>query len=165
MTFTLLSPDIVSDPNHLIGQKQVFNGFGCTGENISPALSWSGAPVETKSFALMMYDPDAPTGSGWWHWIVYNIPSSCAGLNAGVGTENSKYLPIGARQNLNDYGFKFYGGPCPPPNAPAHRYIFTLHALSAETLDIPDHAPGAMAGFFIHAHSIAKAELIGYYKR
>ena len=111
-TMTLTSPDIA--PGARIADQQVFNGFGCTGGNISPALSWSGAPKDTKSFALSVYDPDAPTGSGFWHWVVFNIPPDVTSLPKGAGDPKGAGAPKGAVQSRTDFGVPGYGGPCPP---------------------------------------------------
>ena len=111
-TMTLTSPDIA--PGAKIADEQVFNGFGCTGGNISPALSWSGAPKDTKSFALSVYDPDAPTGSGFWHWVVFNIPPDVTSLPKNAGNLKAGEAPKGAVQSRTDFGVPGYGGPCPP---------------------------------------------------
>ena len=116
--FTLSSSDF--KPGQSVAHKHVFNGFGCTGENLSPALSWKNAPKGTKSFTLTVYDPDAPTGSGWWHWVVYNIPANATSLPASIG--QGANLPAGAIQGLNDFSTNHYGGPCPPKGAQAHRH-------------------------------------------
>lgn len=158
--FTVTSPDYtVKQP---IADMFVFKGFGCEGENVSPTLSWSGAPEETKSYAVTIYDPDAPTGSGWWHWIVYNIPADVTELAMGA---NSTGLPEGVKQGRNDYGQNAYGGPCPPVGDKPHRYIVTIHALNVESLDIAADAPAAQIGFNLHSHGIAKAELTAKYGR
>src|SRR5690349_12437302 len=125
--FTLSSADIA--PNATLTQNQVFNGFGCSGKNISPALSWSGAPAGTQSYALTVYDPDAPTGSGWWHWVVINIPPNVTELPANAGAEGGANLPKGASNVRIDYGVAAWGGVCPPEGDKPHRYIFTVHAL------------------------------------
>ena len=161
--FTLSSPEIASGSQ--LPAKQVFNGFGCTGENRSPALTWSGAPAETKSFAVTVYDPDAPTGSGWWHWVVINIPGNVGELASGVGDAGGKQLPPGARQGRTDFGTAAYGGACPPPGDPAHRYVFTVHALKVEKLDPPADASAALIGFMLHSAEIAKTSLTAYYAR
>ena len=142
-----------------------FNGFGCTGDDLSPQLSWSGAPSETKSFAITVYDPDAPTGSGWWHWQVINIPASISNLDQGAGKAEKGNMPIGSMQVINDYGIRGFGGACPPKGHGTHRYQFTIHALSVEKLDIPDNASGALAGYMINANSIASHTLEALYKR
>ena len=109
---TLTSPDI--KPNGKISDEQVANVFGCEGKNVSPALSWSGAPKGTKSFAVSIYDPDAPTGSGFWHWVVVNIPADATSLAKGAGDPKAAALPVGALQTRTDFGVPGYGGPCPP---------------------------------------------------
>jgi Raf kinase inhibitor-like YbhB/YbcL family protein len=151
-------------PNGTLSNDQVYSGFGCTGKNISPALTWSGAPSGTKSFAVTVYDPDAPTGSGWWHWVVYNIPGTVTGLPEGAGSTGGK-LPAGAVQSHTDFGTPGFGGPCPPAGDKPHRYIFTVYALKAERIDAPDEASAAMVGFMIHANMLAKASLTAYYGR
>jgi Raf kinase inhibitor-like YbhB/YbcL family protein len=160
--FTLSSPDIAEGKT--IAAAQVFNQFGCTGGNLSPALSWSNAPAGTQSFALLMYDPDAPTGSGWWHWVVYNIPAGTTSLPAGAGDPKKSLLPAGALQGRTDYGSVGYGGPCPPPGKP-HRYYLRLFALKVPKLDVPADASPALIGFNVNAASLGKAELMGLYGR
>ena len=160
--FTLSSPDIAAGKT--IATAQVFNGFGCSGGNISPALSWSNAPAGTRSFALLMHDPDAPTGSGWWHWVVYNIPAGTTSLAAGAGDPKKGLLPPGAVQGRTDFGTAGYGGPCPPPGKP-HRYYLRLYALKVEKLDVPADATAALIGFNVNAAAIGKAELMGLYGR
>ena len=160
--FTLTSPDIAH--GRPIGAEHVYNGFGCTGKNVSPALSWSDPPAGTQSFALMVHDPDAPTGSGWWHWVVYNIPANVRSLPAGAGDPAKKLMPEGAVQARTDFGTQGYGGPCPPPG-PAHRYFFRLHALKVPKLELPADATAAMIGFNVNANTIATAEIMATYGR
>ena len=132
--FRLASPDI--RPGGTIAMEQVFNSFGCTSKNISPALAWTGAPAGTKSFALLCHDPDAPTGgTGWWHWLVLNIPATASSLAKGAGSTDGSGLPAGAVQVNNDFGGPGWGGPCPPQGDKPHRYIFTLYALKVDRLD------------------------------
>lgn len=145
-------------------QEQVFNGFGCQGQNISPALKWSNAPAGTRSFAITAYDPDAPTGSGWWHWVVYNVPAGVTELAAGAGAEGGAALPEGASMGRTDYGSKAFGGACPPPGR-VHRYVFTVHALKTDKLDVPADASPAMIGFFIGSNRIGSATLTATYGR
>lgn len=152
---TLSSPTI--KPGSTLTAAQVFNGFGCEGKNISPALAWSGAPKDTKSFAITLYDPDAPTGSGWWHWVVYNIPAAAAGLPEGAGAADGKGLPAGAVQGRTDFGAAGFGGACPPKGDRAHRYVFTVYALKVDKLDVPADATAALVGFMIHANMLGKA--------
>ncbi|MEO5372737.1 MAG: YbhB/YbcL family Raf kinase inhibitor-like protein [Alphaproteobacteria bacterium] len=155
---TLTSMDLVD--GGVLPAKHVFNGFGCSGGNVSPALSWSGAPEGTRSFALTVYDPDAPTGSGWWHWVVTNLPSSVTALPAGVGAPGGDLLPAGAVESRTDFGTPGYGGACPPEGDKPHRYIFTVHALKVDRLAVDPQASGAMAGYFINANTIEKASLM-----
>jgi Raf kinase inhibitor-like YbhB/YbcL family protein len=145
-TFTVTSPDVHAGQK--IASPQVFNGMGCTG-----------------SYALTVYDPDAPTGSGWWHWVVYNIPASVTKLAAGAGDAKKNLLPAGAAQGNTDFGAPGYGGPCPPAGDKAHHYRFTVFALDTDKLDIPPTATAAYVGFNLHAHTVAKAELTALYSR
>jgi Raf kinase inhibitor-like YbhB/YbcL family protein len=136
--------------------EQLLNGFGCTGGNISPDLSWSGAPAATKSFALTMFDPDAPTGSGFWHWLIVNIPPSVTKLPKGAGNPGSPGLPAGALQTRTDLGVPGYGGPCPPAGDKPHRYQFTLFAVDVDKLDVTADSSGAAVGFALHFHGFAR---------
>ncbi|EKS7765861.1 YbhB/YbcL family Raf kinase inhibitor-like protein [Edwardsiella piscicida] len=138
---------------------QIFNGWGCTGKNESPALTWTDIPKGTKSFALTMYDPDAPTGSGWWHWMMINIPANVHHLSENTGVKNSQTLPKGAIQLRNDFGYDGFGGACPPAGAKPHNYQITIYALNVAKLDIPANASPAYAGFFILQHKIGAARL------
>ena len=155
--FTLSSSDLEGQ----LTSKQVFNGFGCTGENISPELSWKDAPKGTKSFAVTVYDPDAPTGSGWWHWLVFDIPKDKFTLPRGFGNSESKDVI----QSITDYGKSGFGGACPPVGDKAHRYEFTVYALDIETLGLDKNTNPALVGFYLNSHSLAKASLISYYGR
>jgi Raf kinase inhibitor-like YbhB/YbcL family protein len=148
----------------VIPSKHVFNGGGCTGADISPALEWSGAPPQTKSFAITVYDPDAPTGSGWWHWMVFDIPASETSLPSGAGNTGGS-LPRGAKHGMTDYGVKAWGGPCPPPGDEPHRYVFTVFALSVEKLDVPDNATSAVVGFNLNANAIDKGSFTAKFGR
>jgi Raf kinase inhibitor-like YbhB/YbcL family protein len=162
--FKLSSPDI--KPNAAIGEEQVFNGFGCSGKNISPALQWSGAPKSAKSFALLVHDPDAPTGgAGWCHWLVIDIPADVTELKKDAGKADGSNLPRGAVQIATDFGVPGWGGPCPPAGDKAHRYIFTLHALKVEKLEVPKDAKASLVGFMVNANTLAKATLTGKYGR
>ena len=162
-TFTLESSDILDKSR--IKDAQVYNGFGCSGGNVSPALAWKNPPAGTKSFALLMYDPDAPTGSGWWHWLVYNIPATTTALVAGAGTADGRNLPPGTLQGRTDFGTADYGGPCPPVGNGVHHYQFTLYALKVEKLDVPATATAAYIGYMANANAIAKAKFTGLYSR
>ena len=161
--FKLESPAL--KPGATLTEEQVFNGFGCSGKNLSPALQWSGAPEGTKSFALTLYDPDAPTGSGWWHWVVYNIPASATSLPEGAGSPDGEKLPSGSVQGRTDFGAPGFGGACPPKGDKPHRYIFTIYALKTEKLDAPAEATAALVGFMIHGNKLASATLMARYGR
>ena len=161
--FKLSSPEI--KPGSTMAKSFEFNGFGCSGENRSPALKWSGAPRDTKSFAVTMYDPDAPTGSGWWHWVVINIPADTTELAANAGALNSTTLPKGAVQNRTDYGIAAWGGACPPQGDKPHRYIFTVYALKIDKIDVPADATAALTGYMIHANALGKASFTAKYGR
>lgn len=156
---TVTTPDFQNGGE--IAIKQVFTG--CKGQNVSPALSWSGEPAGTQSFAVTMFDPDAPTGSGWWHWTVWNIPASVHALPEGAGSGGAG-LPAGAVQGLTDFGFSHYGGPCPPPG-PAHHYHVTVYALKVPTLPLDSSASGAKVGFNVHFNALAQGEIVGLFGR
>jgi Raf kinase inhibitor-like YbhB/YbcL family protein len=159
--FRVTSPDFVTKGR--IDLSHVYNGMGCTGQNISPALAWSNAPAGTKSFAVTMYDPDAPTGSGWWHWVMYNIPASTTSLPAGAG--NGRNAPRGSAEGMTDFGTKGYGGPCPPVGDKPHHYHVTVFALKTDKLDVPGNATSAMIGYNLNGNKIATARLTGLYGR
>jgi len=161
--FKLSSPDFKAGA--MMPKSFEFNGFGCSGENKSPVLKWSGAPKGTKSFAVTVYDPDAPTGSGWWHWSVINIPADVNELKSDAGNVSGANLPAGAHQVRIDYGVAAWGGTCPPVGDKPHRYIFTVHALKVDKLDIPADATAALAGFMIHGNSLGKASFTAKYGR
>lgn len=148
-----------------LNKAQEFNGFGCSGDDLSPQLSWSGAPSNTKSFAITAYDPDAPTGSGWWHWQLVNIPKHVTKLAAGAGAVNTSSIPPGSQHISNDYGVKGFGGACPPKGHGIHHYQFTIHALSVENITLPDNASSALAGYMINANTIESFTLEVLYKR
>ena len=152
-------------PNERIAEAQVYKGFGCEGGNISPALSWKDPPPGTKSFAITVYDPDAPTGSGWWHWVVFNIPGDVRALVGGAGTAGSGKLPKGAVQSITDFGMPGYGGPCPPRGDRPHRYIFTVHALKVDKLDLDEKAMPALVGFTLTSNRLARATFTATYSR
>lgn len=160
-TFTLSSKDVGGQATI----EQVFDGFGCSGGNKSPELGWKNAPEGTRSFAITMYDPDAPTGSGWWHWVVFDIPASTHELPGGAGTPGMPGMPSGAVQSMTDFGSAGYGGPCPPPGHGAHRYIITVHALDVERLGLDAKAGAPMVGFNLDQHTLAKASILFYYGR
>ena len=161
--FTLESGEV--KPNARIAEAQVFKGFGCEGGNVSPSLAWKNAPAGTKSFAVTVYDPDAPTGSGWWHWLVFNLPADTTSLPAGAGDPASGKLPAGVVQSRTDFGKPGYGGPCPPRGDKPHRYIFTVYALKVDKLDLGSEAPGAMVGYMANANKLDKASFTALYGR
>ncbi len=157
--FTLSSPQIADGTT--LTANQVYNGFGCSGQNQSPTLQWNGAPAGTKSYALTVYDPDAPTGSGWWHWVVFNIPAEAQGLPAQI-TAAGQGLPAGAIQSQTDFGQPGFGGACPPVGDKPHSYQFTLHALKVARLDLPASSMPALVGFMIHANELASTRFTAY---
>ncbi|GGK93577.1 YbhB/YbcL family Raf kinase inhibitor-like protein [Deinococcus radiotolerans] len=157
---TLTSPSVANGT--VLPAAQVGSGNGCTGGNLSPALSWSGAPAGTFSFALTMYDPDAPTGSGFWHWAAFNLPASTTSLPEGASSAGG--LPAGTTQLNNDGGTPGYTGACPPPGDQAHRYVITLYALNT-TLDLPAETRPAVLGFMLNGKVLAKTSLTAYYSR
>ena len=159
---TVTSTDIAEGRS--MAAELILNGFGCMGGNQSPALKWTGAPAATKSFALTAYDPDAPTGSGWWHWVVVDIPANMTELPKGWGKGGTVSPGSGARQTRTDFGASGYGGPCPPPGTP-HRYVFSVYALDIAKMEVPDDASGALVGFNIGAHTIAKGTITAQYGR
>ncbi|MEI6756475.1 MAG: YbhB/YbcL family Raf kinase inhibitor-like protein [Chlorobium sp.] len=144
---------------------QVYSGFGCSGKNISPSLSWTSAPQGTKSFAVTVYDPDAPSGSGWWHWLIFNIPVAISELKTDAGNPQKMLAPQGSVQSVTDYGKPGFGGACPPKGDKPHRYIFTLYALDVEKIEADERANPPLVGFMLNQHAIAKASIIAYYGR
>jgi Raf kinase inhibitor-like YbhB/YbcL family protein len=160
-TFTLTSKS-------LGGQATIneeFNGFGCVGKNQSPQLSWTNAPKGTKSFAVTMYDPDAPTGSGWWHWVVFDIPKNTNELVSNAGNVALNLMPKGAIQSITDYGANGYGGPCPPEGHGLHKYIITVYALKTDKLGLAANTNPAVVGYYLWSNTLAKATIVAYYKR
>ena len=151
MTFTLTSNDITDGAT--LPDAQVY-----AKGNASPHLKWSGAPEGTKSYAVTCYDPDAPTGSGFWHWTVANIPAQVTELPAGGP------IPAGAVEGRTDFGETGYGGAAPPPGHGPHRYIFTVFAVDTEKLDVTPDNSGAVFGFNLHFHTLAKASITATYE-
>ena len=152
----------------LLGTDHVLSeayGFGCNGANLSPQLSWRNVPHGTQSFAVTCFDPDAPTGSGFWHWVVANIPHTVTSLPAGAGDPGAGTMPAGALEVRTDFGKPGYGGPCPPEGMNIHRYIFSLHAVDLQELPVTADTSAAIVGFYLNFHTIEKASLIGLYKR
>ncbi len=160
-TFTLESKTLGGNATEI----EAFNGFGCTGENISPQLSWTKAPEGTKSFAITMYDPDAPTGSGWWHWVVFDIPADINYLPPNAGNIDKEIMPKDAIQSITNYGVPGYGGPCPPENHGIHQYVITVHALKVDKLGLEHKTNPAIVGYYIWNNTIAKASIVTYYER
>src|ERR1700758_4583414 len=145
MSFRLSSNDLKDGQR--MPEAQVFNGMGYSGGNRSPHLAWDGAPEGTKSFVLTCYDPDAPTGSGWWHWVIVNIPASATSLDKNAGDPKADAAPKGSLQIRTDFGTPGYGGPCPPKGDKPHRYIFTVFAVDGDTLPVDASASAAAVGF------------------
>jgi Raf kinase inhibitor-like YbhB/YbcL family protein len=167
LAFELTSPDVPA--NTLVPAKFTFNGLGCHGQNVSPALSWTEPPESTKSFALMVHDPDAKTGgAGIWSWVVVDIPSSARSIDEGAGTLDGAMLPKGSRQITNDYfgltNSPGWGGPCPPPGE-SHQYNFTLYALKVDKIAVPQNATASQVGFIVNLLALDKAKLTMIYGR
>lgn len=158
--FSVTSPQLKD--GEIMPMEQVLNGFGCTGTNISPELNWENEPEGTKSYAVTVYDPDAPTSSGWWHWTAFNIPANVTGLpaNASVNPEASSMT-----QGRTDFGAPGYGGACPPEGDAPHRYQFQVWALDTDHIDLDEQASGAMVGYFLNMHKLVKAELTVKFSR
>lgn len=147
--------EVVDQTDGHLAAAQFANAFGCTGGNVSPLVRWSGAPAGTQSYVVTMYDPDAPTGSGWWHWTVANIPAEVRELPAGVGSAKGP-LPVGATAVRGDAGSAGYFGACPPVGE-VHRYEIAVHALKVAHLDFPADASPALVGYLTHVNRLAKA--------
>jgi Raf kinase inhibitor-like YbhB/YbcL family protein len=163
-TLSLMSPDF--GPQGSVPLTHVFNDYGCTGQNRSPALSWRGAPAGTKSFAITMFDLDEHgSPSGWWHWVVYNLPATTSGLPENAGSKQDHKLPAGALQGRTDLGNVAYDGPCPDKGQSPHRYLVTLYALSIDKLPVPPEASGAMVTWTAHDYTLAKSTLVARYGR
>ena len=161
--FTVTSADV--SEGERLANPQVSGVFGAGGDDVSPQLSWSGFPADTKSFAVTCFDPDAPTGSGFWHWLVVNIPPSVSELKLGAGNPVSTLLPAGALQTRTDFGAPGYGGPCPPPGDHPHRYLFTVFAVGLDALPVKADTSAAIIGFQLNFNTLAKASIMGLYKR
>lgn len=162
--FVLSSPD--KQMVAKVPETYVLNLFGCTGGNMSPPLQWSGEPAGTKSFVLTLFDPDEHDDpSGWWHWVVYDLPANTHSLPKEAGVEHSPVLPAGTMQGRTDLGTDAYHGPCPDKGDPPHRYTFTIYALSVERLDVPADSSGAMVVSTAKDHLLGKAVFVAHYGR
>jgi Raf kinase inhibitor-like YbhB/YbcL family protein len=157
--FTLKSTEVQGQAT----QKQFFNGMGCKGENISPQLSWENPPEGTQYYAITMYDKDAPTGSGFWHWVVFNIPANVKELRSNAGDISKGLMPADAVQGMTDFGKPGYGGPCPPAG-PSHQYLITVYALKGK-IELDKNAMPAVVGFYLNANMLARASLVMYGKQ
>ncbi|GAB3563526.1 YbhB/YbcL family Raf kinase inhibitor-like protein [Spelaeicoccus albus] len=155
----LTSTDL--DDGQPLGNDQVSGIMGAGGRDVSPQLSWSGFPPETKSFTVTVYDPDAPTAAGFWHWAVADIPASCTSLDAGAGDDAGSGLPDGAVQLANDASAKRFIGAAPPPGHGPHHYYIAVHAVDVESLDLPDNATPSFLGFNLFSHAIGRGVLVG----
>lgn len=159
-SFTVSSDDVAD--GKMMGSAQVYEGFGCSGGNLAPQLAWQHAPAGTRSFAVTVYDPDAPTGSGWWHWSVFNLPASTSSLPHGA---TAATLPAGAVQGRNDYGNNAFGGACPPAGDKPHRYQVTVWALKVDKLPLDQQSSAAMLGYMLSANALGKARITPVYGR
>ncbi|GAA1966238.1 YbhB/YbcL family Raf kinase inhibitor-like protein [Catenulispora subtropica] len=146
-----------------LDERHIHDGLG--GGNQSPALSWAGAPDATRGYAVTCYDPDAPTGSGFWHWMLLGLPADCTGLPADAGSGDTTHLPNGAFHLRNDFGQAAYGGAYPPAGDPEHRYLFAVHALDTEDLGLLSESPAGYARFVLTAHTIARGVLRPTFRR
>lgn len=160
-SFTLTSESLTD--GQPLAKPQVSGIMGAGGEDVSPQLSWSGFPAETRSFAVTVYDPDAPTASGFWHWAVANLPADVTALPAGAGDGSN--LPGGAQTLVNDAGMRRYIGAAPPPGHGTHRYYVAVHAVDVEKLDLSEDASPAFLGFNLFQHAIARAVIVGTYEQ
>lgn len=157
--FTLSSPDLGGQ----LTEEQLYSGYGCSGGNISPRLEWNNAPDGARSFAITVYDPDAPSGSGWWHWVMFNIPEAVKEVHTNAGNLQKGAAPRGSVQSMTDFGKPGYGGACPPKGGKIHMYLFTVYALDVPRLEAGVETLPAMVGLLLNKHALAKASLVSYY--
>ncbi|NLG55569.1 MAG: YbhB/YbcL family Raf kinase inhibitor-like protein [Rhodococcus sp.] len=163
-TFALTSEDVTNGSP--LNTDQVSGIYGAGGQDISPQLTWSGFPKETKSFAVTVFDPDAPTASGFWHWAVANIPATITTLASGAGDENGTGLPAGSLTLRNDGSLARYLGAAPPEGHGPHRYFIAVHAVDVEVLDgVTEDSTPAFLGFNLFSHAIARAVIYGTHER
>lgn len=153
-----LSSDDMSDGNPMPA------AHAFAGDNISPHLRWSDAPSGTKSYVVTCFDPDAPTPSGYWHWVVVNVPASVTGLSTGAGREDGSELPSGAFHCHNDNGIHGYSGAAPPSGDRVHRYFFVVHAVDVEKLDVDENTSPAVVSFNLAFHTLGRAILTPTYQ-
>jgi Raf kinase inhibitor-like YbhB/YbcL family protein len=160
--FDVTSEDLTD--GQVMPDAQVFDGWGMSGQNLSPQLAWSGFPAETKSFAVSVYDPDAPTTSGFWHWSLFDLPPSVTELARGAGAADGSGLPAGTKQARNDFGAQGYGGAAPPAGHGPHRYYVVVHALAVDTLGLDESASPAVVGFMTNANVLARGRIVVTYE-
>lgn len=161
-SFTVRSNDIAD--GETVERRFISGVGGAGGDDVSPHLVWEGFPPETKSFAVTCLDPDAPTASGFWHWALYNIPATVTELPTGAGDAEGSGLPDGAVQLKGDAGLAQYVGPFPPPKHKEHRYLFVVHAVDVESLDVDPGSPPAVLGFNLAFHALARAHITPVYE-
>jgi len=160
--FVLDSTDI--SEGSVIRDVHVFNGRGCSGENLSPALSWSHAPAGTKSFAVTLFDPDARDGIGWWHWLIFDLPANVSHLPTGAGDPTRAFMPE-IRHGMTDFGRPGYVGPCTEKGEARHRYLFSVHALDVEKLGVAAGMTAENLGLTIYAQALSTVSLVAMYGR
>jgi Raf kinase inhibitor-like YbhB/YbcL family protein len=161
-SFSVTSTDLTDgEPQH---ERHAYDGAADNAENVSPQLSWSGFPDETKSFVVTCYDPDAPTPSGFWHWILVDLPVTTTSLDRNAGAAGAS-LPGGAFSVRNDWSSKDYGGAYPPDGDRPHRYYYVVHAVDVESLGVDSEASAAVVSFNLAFHTLARAELVATFQR